>query len=235
MTKTESKSPHKAMKLFGTLIISIVLCAMSPFALANGIDDDPQEVVSVASETGMVTISSRGLDIRDVLFDLFDQTDKNFVLSPNVRHVLYLSLAGVKFDEALFIVCTTAGLDYQVSNDIFYIGFKNIPVRVSQPQTSTEQPRPIPQPTGRYTDPELEAVRLTTRLSKTDIREVFAEFAKQTNIKIEVDPEVPNYKLDAFLIDTSLLYSLQVVTKAAGLEWVKTDRKSILIRVPKKN
>lgn len=223
------------MKLFGTLIISLVLCAMSPFALSNSVDEDPQEAVSIAAESGIVTISSRGLDIREVLFDLFEQSERNFVLSPNVRHVLYLSLAGVKFDEALFIVCRTAGLDYEVSNDIFYIGFKDVPVRVTQPQTSVQQPQPVPQRTGRYTDPELEAARLTTRLSITDIREVFAEFEKQTNIKIEVDPEVPNYKLDAFLIDTSLKYSLDVVTKAAGLEWVKTDRKSILIRVPKKS
>lgn len=221
------------MKLLGTLIISLVVLAASPFAVANITENEAEPPVEISQDTGFVTISSRGLDIREVLFDLFDQAEKNFVLSPNVRHVLYLSLAGVKFEEALFIVCSTAGLDYEIANDVFYIGFANVPVRVSQPQTQQQAPRPEPQPTGRYTDRDLEAVRLTTRLSITDIREVFAEFESQTKIKIEVDTEVPNYKLDAFLIDTSLRYALDVVTRAAGLEWVKTDRKSILIRVPR--
>ena len=41
----------------------------------------------------------------------------------------------------------------------------------------------------------------------------------QAGIAIEVDPTVPGYKLDAYLINTSLKYALDQVTEAAGLKY----------------
>jgi hypothetical protein len=64
---------------------------------------------------------------------------------------------------------------------------------------------------------------------------VFAELSKQTGVKIEVDPSVPAYKLDAFLIRTSLRYALDQVGAAAKLLYKFTDTNTILIYRPVEN
>ena len=74
------------------------------------------------------------------------------------------------------------------------------------------------------------SMRLTARKQKADIREVFASFAEQTNVKIEVDETVPNYKIDAFMFNTSLKFALERVCKAAGLKFEAVDGEKIVIR-----
>lgn len=184
--------------------------------------------VQVTPESGLVTISSKGTDVRTVLFDLFSQAKKNFVLEPNARFVLYLALAGVPFDEALEIVCHSANLKYEIVNDIYYIS--------KEDPASNAKPAPVAAPVkslGKLSDADLQK-SVTTRLSKADIRDVFAEFSTQTGVTIEVDKKVPGYKVDAFLVKTSLKYALDVVTKAAGLTYTRTDNKSLKIEVKPK-
>lgn len=187
-----------------------------------------QDEVKVTPDTGLVTISSKGSDVRSVLFDLFSQSKKSFVLEPNTRFVLYLALAGVPFDEALEIVCHSANLKYEVNNDIYYIS--------KQDPASNAKPAPVAAPVkvlGKLSDQDLQK-SVTTRLTKADIRDVFAEFSTQSGITIEVDKKVPGYKVDAFLVKTSLKYALDVVTKAAGLTYTRTDNKSLKIEVKAK-
>jgi hypothetical protein len=71
--------------------------------------------------------------------------------------------------------------------------------------------------------------RLTTKLQKTDIREVFAEFGRQTEVKIEVADSVPNYKIDAFMFNTSLKFALDRVCAAAGLKYEFAPGKTVRI------
>jgi hypothetical protein len=66
--------------------------------------------------------------------------------------------------------------------------------------------------------------KLSTRLSKTDIRDVFDEFSKQTKVEIVVDSSVPHYKIDAFMFNTSLKFALERVCKAAGLKYIITGK-----------
>jgi type II secretory pathway component GspD/PulD (secretin) len=194
----------------------------------------PSQEVATNAETGLVTVASKGKDVRDVLFDLFSQSKKSFILEQNIRYTLYLNLADVEFDEALAIILDLAGLQSEMQNGIAYIGKKktnpgpNPPAGGAKP---VEQPKTAP--LGKLTDDEVKKP-ITTRFSMTDLRAVFKEFEKQTGIKIEVDAKVPSYKIDAFLIDTSLKYGLDVVTTAAGLKWTKTDRKTILIELKAK-
>jgi type II secretory pathway component HofQ len=182
-------------------------------------------------EANIVTISSKGADVRSVLFDLFTQAKRSFVLEPEVRHVLYLALTGVEFEEALNIVCRTASLKFEVENGIYFVtklkpGDKPAAEPLAKPAASTK-------PLGKLTEQDLQK-RVTTRLSMADIRTVFAEFAKQTGIVIEVSDKVPNYKVDAYLIDTSLKYALDVVTRAAGLSYERTENRSLRINAPTK-
>jgi type II secretory pathway component HofQ len=201
--------------------------------------DPPQE--SVHSEAGFVNISAKGEDVRSVLFDLFRQTNNNFVLDSGVRWVLYLHLEKVTFEQALDIVAQNAEIGYEVKNGVYYIGkgrkTTKTPTPTTKPNPTPQQEDhtptapPLPQNTNTpklVTEAELQK-RLTTRFSVTPIRKVFEEFTRQTGIKIEVDASVPDYKLDAFLIDTSLKYSLDVICDAAKLKWSKAPNGTIKV------
>jgi type II secretory pathway component HofQ len=207
--------------------LSVGLLAQDPASTDASV---PPTDVSI-DEANIVTISSKGADVRSVLFDLFTQAKRSFVLEPEVRHVLYLALTGVEFEEALNIVCRTASLQYEVENGIYFVtkikAGQKLPA--ADPTKATATARPL----GRLTEQDLQK-RVSTRLSMADIRAVFAEFAKQTGIVIEVSDKVPNYKVDAYLIDTSLKYALDVVTRAAGLSYERTENRSIRISSPAK-
>ena len=181
---------------------------------------------------GLVTIASRGGSVRNVLFDLFDQTKHNFVLEPNIHFILYMSLAGVEFEEALNIVTNVANLEYEIYNGIYFIGKKKV-----GPTTIVIKPKlnmpPMKIKRGKLTTAEI-SKRVTTRFSKASLSDVFAAFTKQTGVEIIVDKNVPMYRIDAFLIDTSLQYALNVVARAAGLTYTLTDDKQIRISKKKK-
>lgn len=220
----------KLLMLFTLATATVFAVAAEPPATENPPIVELTESGVGRESTGLVTIAARGTDVREVLFDLFDQEGKNFVLQPNIRFVLYLSLAGVEFDEALAIVCQLAELQYDVQNGIYFIGRRtgNAPVAPVQVIRDPEPAPAPPRPTGRISEQELQA-RLTTRLARTDLREVIEEFTRQTGIKIEVADDVPRYAIDAFLINTSLKYSLDVITRAANLRYVLTDFRTVRI------
>lgn len=231
-----------------------------------------------------VKINARGLDVRPIIHDLFDQVKKNYVLDPNVQLTLYLSLNDVEFDEALELVCKTAGLQYEVQNGIYFIKAdpkgpaaakpvekpatkpvekpleKPIEKSVDKPKTvatpieskpkttfvakprTGEDPltvvppingkpaaKPLEEPKGTL-DKSVLNKRITTRLQKVDFHALVGELSRQSGVKIEVAEDVPAFQLDAFLRRTSLKYALDRITKAARLNYVFTDRNSILIQ-----
>ncbi len=201
-----------------------LMLAMASLSFAQ---DTP--TTEIATTEGLVTIASKGADVRSVLFDLCTQSKKNFVLEPNVYFILYLSLAGVEFEEALNIVCNTSSLEYQIENDIYFISKKKASV-VPQPKPTTIAPvvtKPTPK-RGKLTAADLEA-RLTTRFSKTPITDVFKAIAEQTGVEIVIDKDVPAFQLDAYLIDTSLQYALDVLCRSTGLLYSLTDDKQVRI------
>lgn len=210
----------KHIALLLTLALSTLAWTQDGASGATKLDPSTQEA-------NRFSVAAKGTDVRGVLYDLFTQSKKSFVLEPNVRTVLYLSLTDVPFDEALEIICHTAGLKYEINGAIYYVSVE----RKAEPVKP--KPEVQPKPLGKIADKELLA-KIETRFSMTDIRKVFEEFQSQTGIVIEVDKKVPAYKIDAFLVSTSLKYSLDVVTKAAGLVWVKTDNRTIQIQVKAK-
>ena len=225
----------------------VILALMTPF-MAMAQTENTQtgsEIESVSVKNKEITVRAKGLDVRSVLYDLFEQTGHNFIIDDGVRHVLYLNLAEVDFSEALHVILKHADLGYEVKDEIYYIGkgrskaFKTVEAKTTPKPVETGHgttpPKPLPQnpPAQGKLDPSNLQKRLTTRMAMADIREVFKEFAKQAGVTIEVDPAVPYYKIDAFLLDTSLKYALDVVTEATKLEYTLTDKKTILISVKK--
>ena len=208
-------------RIFVTLLLALAASAFTQEAQQTAQQD-------VQTTEGKVTISSRGSDVRNVLFDLFSQTKHNFVLEPNIYFVLYLSLAGVEFQETLDIVCNLAGLDYQIDNGIYYVGKKK-PGASLLPKVEPEGNKPIAvQKKGKLTEGEL-AKKLTTRFTKTLLTDVFKSMSDQTKVQILVDEDVPLYKVDAYLIDTSLQYALEVLMRSTGLKYTLTDDKQVRI------
>lgn len=183
------------------------------------------------STTGTVTISSKGSDMRSVLHDLFAQSKRNYVLEDEVRKMLYLNLNEVEFDEAFATILKLTEMDYEVQNGIYYIrrAEKKATQTVEPPKTD---PKPETKPpvklSGKLPETAL-AKQVTTRYQMKDMREVFASLSQQTGVPIEVDISVPLYKIDAFLIKTSLKYALDHICAAAELTYTLTNEMSIRI------
>jgi len=183
---------------------------------------------AMAQETGSqqalpsISVDAKGDDVRSVLHDLFGQAKKNYVLDPGVRFALYLSLNEIEFEEALHLICKNASLTYEIQNGIYFV--KRAPAPQPKPEPKAEE-----KPKGKLPETVL-AKPVTTKLEKTDLRTLFTELGKQTEITFEVDPAVPAYKLDAFLTKLSLKSALTQICDATKLEYVLTDRLTILIR-----
>jgi type II secretory pathway component GspD/PulD (secretin) len=226
------------------LIALLSLCLLALPALAT------DESAARAQTAPGVTIDSKGADVRNVLHDLFTQQGKNYVLEPNIRFVLYLSLKDVEFEEALHLVCKLSNLEFKIQNGIYFVSQKKAQPKPEPPkQDPPKQEAPAAQPPAQQPKPAAPAPkteapkgqlpqsvlqkRVTTRFDKIDIRTLFQEFGKQTNVKIEIDKNVPIYRIDAYLLNTSLKYALDTVTGAAGLQYRFTDNQSILIFDPK--
>lgn len=195
------------------------------------------------NEGGIVTISSKGQDVRSVLFDLFEKGKKNFVFLPNMHWPLYLALSGVEFDEALEIVLNTTQLDYTLQNGIYFIDRKKksvvkpaVPVSDGGEITiETPDDPSVTEVKGFLTDKDLRSKILTTRMPMAPIRDVFAEYSKQTGVPIVVDKAVPEYKIDSFLIRTSLKFALDTVCRSAGLKYKYNDQMGVDILVDDKS
>lgn len=214
-----------------SLMRGLVTTPVTPDEAGKATTQDTQtqsqtQVIEAAvktSEAGQITITSRGHDVREVLFDLFEQGSKSFVLEPGAKVDLYLALSGVEFEEALQIICRVSQLEFTLDNGIYFISKR------SGAGAGSQGGPVIPPPPIRLTENDLKRL-VTTKMERADIRAVFADFQRQSGIIIDVDAKVPAYKLDAFLVGTTLKFALDTVTKAADLEYVLTDTRSILIR-----
>lgn len=225
------------MTLLRTLAIAVIALAVAPV-----IGDEPQTpTTDTASATAQapttVTIASRGLDVREVLHDLFTQAGKDYLLEEMPRTNLFLSLRDTSFEEALLLICSRAGLSFELQNGVYHIKRRPAPRPTpTASQAKPQRPNPTatngtpktseaarPAPSTTPSRPRLgEALlqrRLTTRLSKIPLRDLMADITRQTGVTIRLDPSIPGYRVDAFLLNTSLKYALDMITRAARLTY----------------
>lgn len=199
-------------------LLSLVLLAISSAAVGQKTEGTPPNAV--------VTLSANTMDIRSALNSICGQARKNYVLDAGVTGVVNLAVFEMDFDEALVVFIKAANLKFELQNGIYYFSRSKAdpPKQASTAAKATEKPKPK----GPLPASSLQK-KITTRLDKTEIRSVFAELTKQTGIEFEITSKVPGYKLDAYLIDTSLRYALDTITKAAGLCYKLTENQTILI------
>lgn len=203
--------------------LSLALVCVSAFAV--------QTTPPAPAPKPEISISAKGKDVREVIAEAFAQADQPFVIEPNVRGSIYLSIKGVSLEKVITMIARAADLQFRVEEGVTIFA----PKPATKPVTAVVAPAQAmpatlsaPKSTGTLSTDVL-ARRLTTKLAKKDIRSVIIEFGRQTGIKIEVDKSVPAFRVDAFLKATSLKYALDQVTEAAGLEYRFTNQLSILV------
>lgn len=229
------------------LIAFAALATLWGTAIAQeGADPGKKATGSEAAQTaadGTVTITSKGKDVREVLTDIFVQAKKNFVIDKVARQELFLNLANIELDETLEIICRLANLKFEVQNGIYYF----TKIEPTKSPTSNDGMRgdggtsgaggSLPNPNrlqGRLADSVL-TKKFTTRMTKVDFRDVIKAIGRQTDVWLEVAPDVEGKKVDAFMIDLTLKQGLDMLTDALGLAYRFTDNQSILVYKPNPN
>lgn len=217
------------------LILLAASLVMAPLALSQGegaaqeppkaVPETPTKATAKVDGPAVVSVSSKGHDVRSVLHDMFKQAEKSFVLEPNIRFALYLSLEKIEFEEALRLVCRMSELTIDVQNGIYFIHAKKSSVPATAVKGAFEAKAA---PKGKLATSVL-AKKVTTRFDKVDIRKLLSNISEQTDVTFEVAEDVPGFKLDAYLIGTSLKYALDTICTATKLQYKFTDNLSIAI------
>lgn len=192
--------------------LTLIAAAMAAITMAHG---------------QTVSISSNGADVHKVLKSLFDQGKKSYVIEPGVYFAGYFDLTNVEFDEALGIVCHLAKLEVAVRDGIYYISrahgmTPSLAHETREASSGSEPARKDSKPSKpaaatTVNNALLYRRKVSVRFKKTEIKAVFGELGRQSNIAISMDPKVPAYRLDVVLKGTSLLYALDKISKAVGL------------------
>ena len=208
-----------SMKVQVLLAIAIVIACVSPI----GAQSQTAEIKPI-----MVSVDANGTDVRTVLHKIFTQTGKNFVVETGTYYSLYLNLSNVTFDSALETICKTAGLDYEIQDNVYHFSRP----KTAKPQLSAA-PIKISEPVAiRTLSAAVLNKKVNTRFSLVDIRKAMQEISAQTGVPIEVAPEVKTLRVNAYLLNTSLRFALNSITQAGGLTYAFTNHGTILISTP---
>lgn len=183
--------------------------------------------VSVAAfaQNMTVRVKAKGEDLRVVLASIFEQTGQQYIVQTSARQSLYLSLDGVTLEYAMEVLTEVADIEFEKKNGVWYVRTKKPTVH-----TAAQGFAPAPKPEAPKLDATVLDKKVSTKLTKTSIKEVFAQFARQTGTVIEIDKAVPMYKIDAFMYNTSLKFALDRICKAAALKYELAPGKTVRIR-----
>lgn len=193
------------------IIASALLLSLSLVALAQNMT---------------VRVKAKGDDLRVVLSSIFEQTGQQYVVQTSARQGLYLSLDGVTLEYAIEVISEVADLEFEKRSGIWYVKSKK-PVVNTKAQAFAPT---TPVAAAPKVDPSILDKKVSTKLTKTSIKDVFDAFAKQTGSTIVIEKGVPLYKIDAFMYNTSLKFALERICKAAGLKYELAPGKTVRIR-----
>ncbi len=151
----------------------------------------------------LITLEARGRPAGEVFAELFAQAKLDFVLNVAITRPVYLNLREVPFMRALQLLCEATQTRYSVREGVYYIEPKSV-ASPSAPPVSV-----IPK------------VRLVgTALT---VRAVASEIAKQSGLKIEVAPEVPDLRLNLNLPSVEVETALDALCGGTGLKWTRIE------------
>lgn len=177
-----------------------------------------------------VRIKAKGDDLRKVISEMFEQTGQQYVIETSARQSLYMSLDGVTLEYAMEAISEVADVKFEKVQGVWRVRTKKplAPVIVTSSGTAAQKFVEIPAPVKKV---DYLLKKVNTKLERTSIRTVFAKFAEQSGVKIELAKDIPEYKIDAFMYNTSLKFALDRICKAASLKYdLSTDGKTVRIR-----
>ncbi|RYG24520.1 hypothetical protein EON82_10470 [bacterium] len=180
-----------------------------------------------AAETPIrVSLDARGEDVREVLATLFAQAKKPYALDASIKGKLYVKLDAMPYEKALAVVLAQTGLKVKDREGVVMISPAKVSVAVAPKPVAVKTAASLPIVSAKpLNEKAILARKVTTKLIKAPLADVFASFGKQAKIEIEIDSSVPAYRIDAFFTKSSLRYSLDQVCKAAGLRYEFVDNK----------
>lgn len=181
--------------------------------------DEPQPI-AIDIKTKNVSISSRGNDVRTVLYDLFTQTGKNFIIEVGIPYSLHLHLQNVSFDSAIDLICQSAGLTYRIQDGTYIF---------SKAPSGKPVAKMVEMVSGETLDTKTLSRKVNLKLEKVDLRTACDEMTRQTGVPIEIAENVGSFRINAFLTDTPLKSALQAITEPANLKYSLTSHGTILI------
>ena len=181
-------------------------------------------LLQTPTEPPRVSLDARGEDVREVLATLFAQVRRPYALDASITGKLYVAFDRMPFPKALGIVLTQANLVARDKDGVTIIAPAPKPLTIVPKPPTAAPAAPAAKPVTTL-DPATFARKVTTRLNRAPLTDVFAALSIQAKVPIEVDPTVPAYRVDAFFAKSSLRYALDRICKAANLRYeVQGDR-----------
>lgn len=235
-----------------TLFAAFLLIPSLAFAQATTTETKtevkPEAKKTEAAAPIRISLDARGEDVREVLATLFAQSKKPYALDASIKGKLYVKIDALPYEKALGIVLTQAGLFAKDRDGVVMISATPIAAPAAKPTLKpTDKPadKATEKPIAKTTDTKTATMKpvdtkpteitaatyarkVTTRLTKATLADVFKAFGDQADVTIELDPTVPAYRVDAFFVKTSLKYGLNRVCKAAGLKYTATNGKIVV-------
>lgn len=208
---------------FKNLICFAIATSLPAMAFAqNEQIENAEELKPIAIDikTKNISISSRGNDVRTVLYDLFTQTGENFIIEVGIPYSLHLNLQNVPFSTALDLICKSAGLTYEIQNGIYIF---------SKAQSSRPVAKTIERVSTKTLDTKMLSRKVNLNLEKVDLRAACTEMTRQTGVPIEIAQDIGSFRINAYLFDTPLKSALQAITEPANLKYSLTNHGTILI------
>ncbi len=151
----------------------------------------------------LITLEARGKSAGEVFAELFAQAKQSYVLNIGVTRPVYLSLQKIPFTRALQLLCEATQSRFSVRDGVYYIEPSRPPAQ-SPPSVSV-----IPK------------VRLVgTGLT---VRAVASEIAKQSGLKVEVAPDVPDLRVNLNLPAVEVETALDALCSGTGLKWTRIE------------
>lgn len=230
------------MKFTALTLLSLVFVSGS-WAQGSATATPPSQAEVSQSKEPLVSVTAKGTDVREVLNQICAQAKVQYVMDSDTHYALFLSLQDCPFTKMVDIVCKQANLRYEKTDGIYF--FHRGRAKPAVQAVNELKLPPINKPASHPLPPKAEANfgavpikvlshRVTTRMKKAEFKAVMQEFGKQAGVTIEIAPDVPSLKLDAYMIGTSLKYALDRVTEATETQYVFTNRQTILVKKAEK-
>ncbi|HLO96980.1 MAG TPA: hypothetical protein VK171_00180, partial [Fimbriimonas sp.] len=170
-----------------------------------------------------------------------------YVLESNFKQQLYMNLDGVQFSKAIDIIGRIAELKFEQRQGIWFVskrtkGSTPAPAE-ALPKLVVNKPPVSPKSTtiskgtvaqgfapATKQPPKVDmSQKVTLKMRRVEIKEVFEELGRQSKLKFDVDPSVPIFRLDVSFFAMPASSILDKICKAAKLKMSVQSDRSILI------